>query len=90
MDYVFELAYELIPCVKQTIDTLPNNNLLRNELIGCLSEPYSKERFSRFSEGDTMFYKLSWKFGSKLSRTSDGALTNYGHMLQELGMEVDA
>lgn len=87
MDYIFELAYETIPCVREAIDALPDNNLLRNELNACLGEPYQPEQFRRFTEGDTMFYKLSWKFGSKATRTPEGSLTNYGHMRQELGIE---
>lgn len=89
LDYIFELAYETIPCVRDTIDALPDNNLLRNTLIDCLSEPYDEDSFRRFTDGDTMFYKLSWKFGNKAERTSDGALSNYGHMLRELDIILE-
>ncbi len=81
LDYIFELAYQMMPCVKEMIDSVPDNNLLRNELIGCLGEPYDEEKFKRFTDGDTMFYKLSWKFGNKDTQTPDGKLTNYGYML---------
>lgn len=85
MDYLFELAYRNIPCVRETIDALPDNNLLRNELINDLSAPYEEETFKKYTEGDTFLYKLSWKFGKKDLKTSDGRLTNYGHMLEECG-----
>lgn len=85
MDYLFELAYRVIPCVRETIDALPDNNLLRNELINDLSTPYDKDKFKKYTEGDTFLYKLSWKFGSKLTETDDGKLTNYGYMLKECG-----
>lgn len=85
MDYIFELAYRNIPCVRQAIDALPDNNLLRNELIGRLSEPYDPEKFKYFTEGETFVYKLSWKFGRKDLQTVDGKQTNYAHMLQECG-----
>lgn len=84
MDYIFELAYRNIPCVRQAIDDLPEkNNMRRNELIERLSEPYDPEDFKYFTEGDTFVYKLSWKFGRKDLQTPDGKETNYAHMLAE-------
>ncbi len=83
MDYLFELAYRTIPCVKEVIDANPDNNLLRNELINVMGQPYDEEAFKRYTEGDTFLYKLSWKFGNKEKVTADGRLTNYGHMLEE-------
>lgn len=87
LDYIFELAYEIIPRVKRVIDALPDNNLQRNELINRLGEPYCAEKFAEFTTGETMFYKLSWKFGSKAVKTPAGEITNYGYMLQEFGLE---
>ena len=84
LDYVFELAYRNIPCVREGIDALPQkNNMLRNELIYHLGDPYDAETFRRYTEGDTFLYKLSWKFGRKDMTTADGQQTNYGHMLEE-------
>lgn len=83
MDYLIELAYQNVPCVKEMIDNIPDNNLLRNELIGVLGEKYDEEKFMRYTEGDTFLYKLSWKFGNKDEKTADGHVTNYGHMLEE-------
>ena len=90
LDYVFELAYQNIPCVKATIDALPErNNMLRGELIDHLSDPYDPETFKRYTEGDTFLYKLSWKFGQKAQETADGRQTNYGYMLaaENIGTE---
>ena len=85
LDYVFELAYQNIPCVKEMIDSLPErNNMLRNELILHLADPYDAETFRKYTEGDTFLYKLSWKFGKKDTVTADGRETNYGHMLKEM------
>ena len=84
LDYIFELAYQNIPCVREAIDSLPEkNNMLRNELIMHLADPYDPEQFKRYTEGDTFLYKLSWKFGRKDEETNDGRITNYGAMLRE-------
>ena len=86
LDYIFELAYQNIPCVRAAIDALPEqNNMLRNELINHLSDPYDPEQFKRYTEGDTFLYKLSWKFGKKAMESEHGELTNYAHMLSECG-----
>lgn len=85
LDYIFELAYQNIPVVKKTIDELPDNNLLRNELINKLSDAYDENKFRRYTQGDTFMYKLSWKFGEKKLITADGYETNYAHMLSECG-----
>ena len=88
LDYIFELAYQNIPCVRAAIDALPEqNNMLRNELINHLSDPYDPEQFKRYTEGETFLYKLSWKFGNKAEKTLDGKATNYGHMLEECSKE---
>ncbi len=89
LDYVFELAYRNIPCVREVIDALPDkNNMLRNDLIYHLSDPYDPEEFKRYTEGDTFMYKLSWKFGKKDEVTGDGRITNYGVMLRECGDSI--
>lgn len=88
MDYIFELAYRNIPCVKESIDNLPDNNLKRNELIHHLSDPYDENNFQKYVDGDTFLYKLSWKFGNKIVRTEDGRDTNYGYMLRECGDRI--
>lgn len=88
MDYLFELAYQTIPCVKETIDANPDNNLLRNELIHVLSHPYEEEAFKKYTEGDTFLYKLSWKFGEKAEQSLDGKPTIYAHMLEECGDRI--
>ena len=86
LDYIFELAYQNIPCVREMMDDLPKeNNMLRNELIMHLSDPYDPEQFKRYTEGDTFLYKLSWKFGEKDEQTPEGKITNYGAMLREQG-----
>lgn len=88
LDYIFELACKTMPCVNDFINALPDNNLMRNDLIGILSEPFEEDIFKKFSEGDTFLYKLSWKFGKKDRVTADGKETIYGHMLKECGNRI--
>lgn len=88
LDYVFELAYQTIPCVKEMIDELPDNNLLRNEMIGLLGKPFNEEEYKKYTEGDTFLYKLSWKFGNKDLMTEDGKETYYAHLLNECDIQV--
>lgn len=90
LDYIFELAYRHIPCVKEMIDALPDNNLLRNTLINELGNPYDEEEFKKFTEGDTFMYKLSWKFGDKDEILPDGRETNYGYMLKNWMFEMES
>ncbi len=86
LDYIFELAYQNIPEVRNTIDELPDNNLLRNELINKLGEAYDEKQFRRYTQGDTFMYKLSWKFGNKSTVTNQNKKTIYAHMLEEAGL----
>ncbi len=88
LDYVFELAYQTIPCVKEMIDELPDNNLLRNEMIGLLGKPFNEEEYKKYTEGETFIYKLSWKFGNKDLTTADGKETYYAHLLNECGTNL--
>ena len=88
LDYVFELAYQTIPCVKEMIDELPDNNLLRNEMIGLLGKPFNEDEYKKYTEGDTFIYKLSWKFGNKDLKTPDGKETYYAHLLNECDIHL--
>lgn len=89
MDYIMEIAYQVIPCVKEVIDSLPqSNNLQRNVLINELSNYYDEKEFKKFTEGDTFLYKLSWKFGKKTEKNAIGKMTNYGYMLSECGDRI--
>lgn len=88
LDYVFELACRTIPCLNDVINNLPDNNLMRNDLIGILSEPFNEEQFRKYTEGDTFLYKLSWKFGRKDKVTAEGRETIYGHMVNECGDRI--
>lgn len=80
MDYVFELAYEQVAEVRQTIDQLPGNNVMRHELMKRINEPYRAE----FFETGTYIYKLSYHYGKPRRFTNDGERTFYGFITQEI------
>ena len=81
MDYIMILGYETVPEIRASVDSLEDNNLLRNKLMACRNEPYSAELFRELTDGDTFVSKLSWRYGNLTAATKDGAETNYGHFL---------
>lgn len=82
MDYVFDIACKTIPEVRNAMDALPDNNLLRGKLMEEINEPYSEQLFDALQNGETFLSKLSWRYGGPRERTDDGKLTNYGHLLR--------
>ena len=81
MDYIMILGYETVPEIRASVDSLEDNNLLRNKLMACRNEPYSAELFRELTDGDTFVSKLSWRYGNLTTATKDGAETNYGRFL---------
>lgn len=81
MDYVFGIAYVQFPEVRETVDSLPDNNFKRGQLMSAINEPYSKELFGMLETQETFASKLSWRYGNPKSQTTDGALSNYGYLL---------
>lgn len=82
LDYLFDIACRYLPEVADTINALPNNNLLRGELMTRINEPFSAELFDRLEHGDTFLSKLSWRYGSPVAITKEGKKTNYGHIIE--------
>lgn len=72
LDYLFDIACRYLPEVADTINALPNNNLLRGELMTRINEPFSAELFDRLEHGDTFLSKLSWRYGSPVAITKEG------------------
>lgn len=82
MDYIFELAYENIVVVRNTIDNLPDNNFKRGVLMSSINETYSKELFDVLATQETFVSKLSWRYGNPQLKTRDGKMSNYGYLLK--------
>lgn len=83
MDYVIEIAYQKIPVIRHALDMLPDNNLLRGDLMRRINEPYSQELFSVLETGETFLSKLSWRYGNPKTTTQVGEQTNYGYLLEK-------
>lgn len=81
MDYIFDIAYHVIPSVKDVMDRLPDNNPDRGALMSRINEPYSKALFDMLQNGSTFLSKLSWRYGNPTATTKSGEMTNYGHLL---------
>lgn len=82
LDYIIDIAYHNFPEVQSVMDTLPNNNLARGQLMNRINEPYSAELFSELENGSTFLSKLSWRYGNPVALTKDNKKTNYGHLLE--------
>lgn len=81
MDYIMILGCEAVPAIRASVDTLADNNLLRNKLMSSMNEPFSDALFRELAEGDTFVSKLSWRYGNLTAATKNGTETNYGHFL---------
>lgn len=79
MDYLFTLAYESFPELREAVDRLPPQNPMRDELMNRINEPYNPT----FFDSDTFVYKLSYRYGNPTEYTRDGKRTFYCHILHE-------
>ena len=61
VDYLVYLGYKGVEQIKRDIDTIPINNLHRNELAAAMVRGEPSERLNEFIFPDTCFYKLSWR-----------------------------
>jgi hypothetical protein len=60
VDYCMDLLYEKVPCIRQALDAIPENNPQVLELQRLLGQPFSDELFGTLL-ADTQLFKLSWK-----------------------------
>lgn len=60
-DYVIELAYNRLPALRELIDSVPVNNLHRDDLQAAMNEARPASDFASILQPDTVLYKLSWR-----------------------------
>ena len=81
MDYLFSLAYEILPELQEAVDHLLPQNSMRDELMRRINEPYVPS----FFENDTFLYKHSYRYGNPVETTRKGQRTFYSYILHENG-----
>lgn len=61
VDYVFSIIYDNNAYVRDCFDTIPINNMQRNNLAGAMVRGECADKFSEIITEKTLFYKLSWR-----------------------------
>lgn len=80
-DHLIELGYEQLPAVKKLIDSVPINNLRRDDLQAAMNRAATPDEWDDIVQSDTVLYKLSWRERYSLT-TSDGQDSIYAHFLK--------
>ena len=81
MDYFIYLSYCERPDIRQMIDSLPENNLLRDEPAAYMGTPFSQEQLEKWLSSDTVLFKLSWREPWK-EKTASGKKTFFGVFIE--------
>lgn len=81
MDYFIYLSYCERPDIRQMINSLPENNLLRDELAAYMGTPFSQERLKKWMSSDTVLFKLSWREAWK-EKTENGEKTFFSAFIE--------
>lgn len=82
VDYLIYLSYCERSDIRQMMDSLPENNLLRDEPAAYMGTPFSQERLKKWMSSDTVLFKLSWREPWK-EKTPDGDKTFFGVFIRE-------
>ena len=61
VDHLIALAYSEIPEIRALMESIPVNNLHRDDLQAAMNEALPAEAFDRVIQDDTVLYKLSWR-----------------------------
>ena len=86
IDYLFfddliYIAKENIPSIRKSLETVPINNIHRDDLQAAMNDALPAKEFWNVIRDDTSLYKLSWRETySKMS--SDGKQSVYGYFLE--------
>jgi hypothetical protein len=73
---------KLVPGIRDTIDTVPDNNEDIFEMYRVLNEPYSPELLERVTQRNVM-HKLTYKM-DLLKETPQGKQTLYGYLMEQV------
>ena len=79
-DHLIEIGYDCIPDIKKMIDSVPINNIHRDDLQSSMNEKIHANKFYSIIKPDTVLYKLSWR-ETYAETTDDGQPTVYKYFL---------
>lgn len=76
-DYIIELAYNQLPVLRKLIDSVPENNLHRDDLQAAMNAALPAAEFDNVLQPDTVLYKLSWResYAEKAANGEDSVYT---------------
>ena len=60
-DHIILPAYENLPAVRELLDSIPDNNIHRDDLQAAMNAALPAEDFESVLQPDTALYKLSWR-----------------------------
>lgn len=71
VDYLIDMGYRCLPGVRHMLDTVPENNLHRDDLQAAMNAALPASAFESVIHPDTTLYKISWR-ESYAEHTADG------------------
>ena len=80
-DHLILMAYNQIPAIRALLDSVPDNNVHRDDLQAAMNAALPASAFESILDPDTVLYKLSWRETYALV-TTDGQPTVYEHFLK--------
>lgn len=81
VDYLVNLGYAYIPAIRDSLDSVPPNNLNRDDLQAAMNAALPAKEFEKVLTADTILYKLSWREVYS-ETTSDGRESIYAYFLK--------
>lgn len=82
-DYIIYTVYNMLPEVRKQFDSIPDNNIRRDDLQAAMNAALPAEQFKKIIKVDTSLYKLSWREKYSL-KTFDGKQSIYHYFLYNL------
>lgn len=80
-DHLIYLGKKYIPAVKKFFETVPINNIHRDDLQAAMNAALPASEFWNVVHEETTLYKLSWR-EAYMPKTPDGKLSVYGYLLE--------
>jgi hypothetical protein len=85
LDYIIKLFYSENKTCANMIDSIPENNLRRDDLQAAMNAALPASRIDQIIQPDTVLYKLSWR-EKYVAQTQDGKVSVYGAFLKGINL----